>query len=100
MKLTIIGSTSCHFCNKTKDVANQRNIPYEYKVINRGEPIEELLAFGTPITMEEAVSIVGTPFRTIPQIIIDGALIGGYEDFLNYLNTKDLDIDEFKDMNI
>jgi glutaredoxin 3 len=100
MSTIIIGTTTCSFCTAAKQEANKHNIPYESLVINRGEKEEELNAIGKPITMEEAVSLVGRPFRTVPQIIVNGEYIGGYEDFINYIARKNLDTSEFDDMDL
>ena len=100
MKAIIIGTTTCPYCVTAKKEAEKNNIQYEYKVISRGEPEADLKALGTPITMEEANSIVGRPFRTVPQIIVDGEYIGGCDDFINYLSKKNLDTSEFEDMDL
>lgn len=100
MKAIIIGTTTCPFCIIAKDIAIKNNVEYTYKVIDRGEPAEELATFGQAITMNEAIEMVGKPFRSVPQIIVDGVHIGGSEDFSLFLEAKNLDISDFDDMEI
>lgn len=100
MKAIIIGTTQCPFCVTAKNEAIKNGIEYEYKVIDRGESREQLEEFGTPITMEQAIEIVNRPFRTVPQIIVDGEYIGGCDDFLKFLERKNLDTSDFDDMSI
>lgn len=100
MKAIIIGTTDCKFCKIAKQTAINNNIEYEYKVIDRGEPKEILLSFGEIISMDKAIELVGSPFRSVPQVIVDGKYIGGSDDFYNFVEKSKLDPSDFDDMNI
>ena len=88
MKAIIIGTTTCPYCVTAKKFASERDIPYDYRVL--GEDIE----------MDEAIKLVGQTFRTVPQIIVDGKHVGGCDDFIRFVNSQEVDDDEFKDMTI
>lgn len=100
MKAIIIGTTDCKFCKIAKQTAINNNIEYEYKVIDRGEPEEQLLSFGEIISMDEAIKLVGSPFRSVPQIIVDDKYIGGSDDFSNFIEKSKMDISDFDDINL
>lgn len=63
----------CPFCDQAKALLNSKNIPFEEKKIGDGYTKEELL---------EAVPNA----RTVPQIFIDGNLIGGFTELKKYLS--------------
>jgi len=63
----------CPYCDQAKALLNQRGIAFEEKKIGDGYTREELL---------EAVPTA----RTVPQIFIDGALIGGFTELKAHLN--------------
>jgi len=62
----------CSFCDQAKALLNQRGIPFEERKIGDGYTKEELL---------EAVPTA----RTVPQIIINNNLIGGFTELKKYL---------------
>lgn len=97
MQALIIGTEICPYCITAKKFAIEKGITYEYKVIDQGQPKKPDVEY---ITMDNAIKLVGQPFRTVPQIIVDGKHVGGCDDFLNYINSKDINDDEFKDMSI
>jgi glutaredoxin len=88
MKAIIIGTKICPFCVTAKNFATERNIPYDYKILNED------------INMEEAIKLVGQTFRSVPQIIVDGKHVGGCDDFIRYINAKEINDDDFKDMSL
>lgn len=96
----IVGTTICPFCTVAKDTAKRNGLNFEYKVIDRGEPADLLEELGTPVSMEEAIEIVGRPFRTVPQIIVDGKYIGGSEEFNALIEKLRLDGTDFSDIEI
>lgn len=67
MKAVIWSKPSCPFCVRAKTLLEQKGIEYEERVIGSGWSKEQLL---------ESVPNA----RTVPQIFLDGALIGGYTD--------------------
>jgi glutaredoxin 3 len=61
----------CPYCDQAKALLNQRAIPFEERKIGDGWSKEELL--------EEIPTA-----RTVPQIIIDDKLIGGFTELKKY----------------
>ena len=62
----------CPYCDQAKALLTQRNIVYEERKIGHGYSREELL---------EAVPNA----RTVPQIVINNQLIGGFTELRIYL---------------
>lgn len=73
MKATVWSKYHCTFCEQAKALLLSNNIAYEEKKIGDGYTREELL---------EAVPTA----RTVPQIFIDGVLIGGFTELQQHLN--------------
>ena len=72
-KVVIWSKYNCNFCDQAKALLSQKGIPFEEKKIGDGYTREELL---------EAVPNA----RTVPQIFIDGVLIGGFTELKAQLN--------------
>lgn len=70
---TVWSKYNCPYCDQAKALLKQRNIPFEEKKIGDGYTKEELL---------EAVPTA----RTVPQIFLDGKLIGGFNELRDHLN--------------
>jgi len=66
----------CHFCDMAKRLLEQKEIVYEERMIGEGWTTEQLL---------EAVPNV----RTVPQIILDGKLIGSYDNLVEHFKKID-----------
>ena len=70
INITIYSKQPCPYCDMAKNWFKSKNLTYtEHKVGTNGFTREMLL---------EAVPTA----RTVPQIIIDGKLIGGWDDLL------------------
>ena len=67
MKAVIWSKYNCTYCDQAKALLTQRGIQFEEKKIGDGYTKEELL---------EAVPNA----RTVPQIFLDGELIGGFTE--------------------
>ena len=63
---------NCPYCDQAKALLTQRGIKYEERKIGDGYSREELL---------EAVPNA----RTVPQIFLDGNLIGGFTELRQHL---------------
>jgi glutaredoxin 3 len=72
MKATVWSKHHCPFCDQAKALLTQKGIEFEEKKIGEGYSKEDLL---------EAVPTA----RTVPQIFLDGELIGGFTELKNYL---------------
>jgi glutaredoxin 3 len=67
MKAIIWSKYHCPYCDQAKALLKQRGIPFEERKIGDGWSKEELL---------EAIPTA----RTVPQIILDDELIGGFTE--------------------
>ena len=72
MKAVVWSKDSCPFCDQAKALLKQKNIEFEEKKIGHGYTREQLL---------EAVPDA----RTVPQIFLDGKLIGGFTELRKHL---------------
>lgn len=95
MKATIIGTTTCPYCVNAKTLATERNIPFEsFTIVKDPAEYNE-----SNISMEKAFEMVGQSFRTVPQILVDGKHIGGFDDFAKYVASR-VDTKDFDDMEL
>ena len=63
---------NCQYCVRTKDLLKKLNEPYEeYKV-------------GETFTVSQMFEMIGKQVRSMPQIMKDDKLIGGYTDLREY----------------
>ena len=67
MKATVWSKDNCPYCVQAKALLNQKNIEFEERKIGDGWTKEQLL---------EAVPHA----RTVPQIFLDGELVGGFTE--------------------
>ena len=70
--ILIYGKPMCPFCDKAKALCEQRGFKYEYKSLGTDYSKEELLE-----TFPGA--------RTVPQIVVNGNKVGGFDGFTKYL---------------
>lgn len=66
MKALIWSKDVCPYCDRAKALLNQKGIEFEERKIGGGWTKEQLL---------ESVPTA----RTVPQIFLDGILVGGYD---------------------
>lgn len=66
MKIVIYTTKTCPFCRAAKDLLRSKNLPFEEVDVSEGDTFESL--------------ITKTGWKTVPQIFIDGKLIGGFEE--------------------
>jgi len=72
MSAIVWSKYNCPYCDQAKALLTQRGIKYEERKIGDGYTREELL---------EAVPNA----RTVPQIFLDGNLIGGFTELKKHL---------------
>ena len=73
MKNVIVWSkANCSYCDKAKALLRSKSIVFEERKI------------GEAWTKEDLLAAVPTA-RTVPQIFIDGKLIGGYTELVKHL---------------
>jgi glutaredoxin len=73
MQAVIWSKYNCPYCDQAKNLMQLRGIQYEERKIGDGYTREDLL---------EAVPTA----RTVPQIFLDGKLVGGYDALRKVLN--------------
>ena len=67
MKAVVWSKDSCPYCVQAKALLSQKNIEFEERKIGAGYTKEDLM---------EAVPTA----RTVPQIFLDGELVGGFTE--------------------
>ena len=77
MAIVIYSKPNCTFCDKSKALVKGLGLSYEEKVFGKD--------FNSP---EELYEAVGKQVRTMPQILIDGELIGGYNQLVEHFMEK------------
>ena len=75
MKIIVYTQTGCHWCDKVKVLLSGFGYQYEERNIETDQD-----AFNQAIASQ---------FRTMPQVVIDEVLVGGFETTSNYF-SKDL----------
>jgi len=73
MKVVVWSKYHCPYCDQAKALLGQRDIAFEERKIGDGYSREELL---------EAIPTA----RSVPQIIIDDVVIGGFTELKAHLN--------------
>ena len=73
MKAIVWSKEKCPMCVQSKTLLNSKNVEYEERIV------------GIDWTKEQLLEQVPNA-RSVPQILIDGSLIGGYVELRNYLN--------------
>jgi len=72
MKAIVWSKYNCNQCEQAKALLGQKGIPFEERKIGDGYTREDLL---------EAVPSA----RTVPQIFLDDALVGGFTELKQYI---------------
>jgi glutaredoxin len=79
MKITIYSKPNCIYCDKSKALLTGLDLSYEEKMFGKD--------FKSP---EELYEAVGKQVRTMPQIVIDDVLVGGYNQLVEFMADKGL----------
>ena len=77
MTIVIYSKPNCVYCDKSKALVKGLGLTYEEKMFGKD--------FNSP---EELYEAVGKQVRTMPQIKIDGELIGGYNQLIEYFEKQ------------
>ena len=78
MTITIYSKNNCVYCNKAKTLLKNLGLEYEEKSLEK--------AFGSDPS--KLIEDIGKNVRQMPQIKIDGELIGGYNQLVEHFNEK------------
>ena len=78
MQITIYSKNNCVYCNKSNNLVNNLGLDYTEKSLEKD--------FGSdPSKMLEDI---GKNVRQMPQIKIDGELIGGYNQLVEHFEKQ------------
>ncbi|MCG6889628.1 MAG: glutathione S-transferase N-terminal domain-containing protein [Gammaproteobacteria bacterium] len=78
-RVTIYSTAHCGFCNMAKAKLNQWDIPFEEILIDTDDEARKQFVAAT------------NGARTVPQIIIDGKVIGGFRELTELHMDGELD---------
>ena len=79
MTIVINSKPNCIYCDKAKALVKGLDLNYEEKMFGKDFK-----------SVEELYEAVGKQVRTMPQIKIDGQLIGGYNQLVEHFADKGL----------
>ena len=77
MTIVIYSKPNCIYCDKAKALVKGLDLNYEEKMFGKDFK-----------SVEELYEAVGKQVRTMPQIKIDGQLIGGYNQLVEHFADK------------
>jgi glutaredoxin len=72
MAIIVYSKPACVYCDKTKALLTRLGLEYTEKVVSKD------------LSLEELFKELGKQVRTIPQIVIDEKLIGGYNELIEH----------------
>jgi len=78
MKVTIYSKQKCTYCSKAKVMLDNLGIEYTEKKFEDFKSVDDML------------EDIGKKVKTMPQIKIDGELIGGYHQLVEYFDDQGL----------
>lgn len=78
MKVIVYSKQKCTYCSKAKVMLDNLGIEYTEKKFEDFKSVDDML------------EDIGKKVRTMPQIKIDGELIGGYHQLVEHLDDKGL----------
>ena len=78
MKITIFSKNNCQYCTKAKTLLSKLDLDYEEVKLEDFADTKDFL------------KEVGKQVRTMPQIKIDGELVGGYHQLVEFFDDKGL----------
>ena len=78
MTITVYSKNNCVFCTKAKALLKNLGLEYEEKTLEKD--------FGSDPS--KLIEDIGKNVRTMPQIKINGELIGGYNQLIEHYNKE------------
>tara|TARA_Y200000002_G_scaffold147088_1_gene121552 strand:- start:338 stop:607 length:270 start_codon:yes stop_codon:yes gene_type:complete len=78
MKVIIYSKQKCTYCSKAKVMLDNLGIEYIEKKFEDFKSVDDML------------EDIGKKVKTMPQIKIDGELVGGYHQLIEHLDDKGL----------
>ena len=80
MTIIVYSKNNCVFCTKAKSLLTNLGLEYQEKSLEKD--------FGSDPS--KLIEDIGKNVRTMPQIKIDGELIGGYHQLVEHFDDKGL----------
>ena len=78
MTILIYSKNNCVYCNKAKALLKGLGLEYKEKSLEKDFDSDA----------SKLIEDIGKKVRTMPQIKIDGELIGGYNQLIEYFTDK------------
>lgn len=78
-KAVIYTKSTCPWCIKAKDLLKEKNVEIEEHVMGVSAAAKDRQAI---------CEAVGREIHTVPQIVLDGAYIGGYTDLAKHYGVE------------
>jgi len=78
MTITIYSKNNCVYCNKAKTLLKNLGLEYEEKSLEKDFVSDP----------SKLIEDIGKNVRQMPQIKIDGELIGGYNQLVEHFNEQ------------
>ena len=76
MKSVIYGRQGCTYCDLAKDFMDKHQLAYEYIDINED--------FDAAMDFKKKHGVI----KSVPQILVDGQLVGGYNSFVAFFKKE------------
>ena len=76
MTITVYSKSNCQYCDKAKNLLSKLGLSYEEKKLEEFASTEAML------------KDIGKNVKTMPQIKIDGKLIGSYNQLIEHFADK------------
>ena len=78
MKIIVFSKNNCQYCTKAKTLLSKLDLDYEEVKLEDFADTKDFL------------KEIGKQVRTMPQIKIDGELVGGYHQLVEFFDDKGL----------
>ena len=75
-KIVVYSKNNCVYCTKAKNLLTRLGLVYTERKLEDFESVDAL---------QEAI---GKKVRSMPQIVIDDEIVGGYNQLIEYLDNK------------
>ena len=75
-KIVVYSKNNCVYCTKAKNLLTRLGLVYTERKLEDFESVDAL---------QDAI---GKKVRSMPQIVIDDEIVGGYNQLIEYLNNK------------
>ena len=78
MKIIVFSKNNCQYCTKAKSLLDSLNVEFDEVKLEDFSNVQDF------------IDEIGKQVRTMPQIKIDGDLVGGYHQLIEYFDDKGL----------